>query len=97
VEAIPSWLQLEDAEGFVRELIDILRSGGTLKNNVLESKIAHLAIKDSYRRGDALNDSQIETLATDLLACENPHTAPDGKPTFDEISWSEWMRRMGGE
>ncbi len=97
VEAIPSWLQLEDAEGFVRELIDILRSGGTLKNNVLESKIAHLAIKDSYRRGDALNDSQIETLATDLLACENPHTAPDGKPTFDEISWNEWMRRMGGE
>jgi DNA mismatch repair ATPase MutL len=59
--------------------------------------VAQLAVKDSYRSGDALNTAQAESLAGALLECGNPHTAPDGKPTFTEMSWKEWDRRLGGE
>lgn len=97
VEAIPSWLQMEAAENFLRDLIDLLRQGGKRSGKILWEQVAQLAIKDSYRSGDALNEIQAVELAQALLRTENPHTAPDGKATLTEVSWSEWTRRLGGE
>ena len=97
VETIPAWLAMEDAENFIRDLIDLLRQRGKSAGAVIWEAVAQLAVKDSYRSGDALNLAQAEALAGTLLECGNPHTAPDGKPTFTEVSWKEWDRRLGGE
>ncbi|CAI8327076.1 MAG: DNA mismatch repair protein MutL [Opitutia bacterium UBA7350] len=97
VESIPNWLRLEDAESFVRDLIDLVRRGGKTASTVLWKQVAQLAVKDSYRSGDALNTQQAEQIAGKLLNCDNPHTAPDGKPTFTEVSWKEWEDRLGGD
>ena len=97
VESVPAWLRMEDAEGFVRDLIDLLRQRGKSAGTVIWEQVAQLAVKDSYRRSDALNKEQAEQLAGELLRCRNPHTAPDGKPTFTEVSWKEWERRLGGD
>ena len=97
LEAIPAWLAMEAAENFLRDLIDLLRQRGKCSEKILWEEIARLAIKDSYRSGDALNKIQATELAQALLRSENPHTAPDGKASFTEVSWAEWTRRLGGE
>jgi DNA mismatch repair protein MutL len=97
VESVPDWLRMADAENFIRDLIEMLRQRGKSEGTVLWERIAKLAVKDSYRSGDALNEQQATALVHELLACDNPHTAPDGKPTFTELSWKEWDRRLGGE
>ena len=99
VEALPAWLEPEQAEVFIRDMVDLLRQrGGSRKQSELVwESVAKLAVKGSYRRRDNLSEAAVQQLAEALLACETPHTSPFGKPTFSEISWSEWERRFGKE
>lgn len=97
IEAVPAWLAPEQAEPFVRDMVDMLRQrGGSRKQSELVwEAVAKLAVEGSYRRSDMMSDAAVQQLAEALLACETPHTSPFGKPTFSEISWSEWERRFG--
>ncbi|MDQ8194947.1 DNA mismatch repair endonuclease MutL [Coraliomargarita sp. SDUM461004] len=99
IEAVPAWLQPEQAEGFVRDMVDLLRQrGGSRKQNeLIWEAVAKLAVEGSYRRSDTTSEPAVQQLAESLLGCETPHTSPFGKPTFSEISWSEWERRFGKE
>ncbi len=99
IEALPAWLELEQAEGFVRDMVDLLRQrGGSRKQSeLIWESVAKLAVEGSYRRKDNVSEAAVQQLAEALLACETPHTSPFGKPTFSEISWSEWERRFGKE
>jgi DNA mismatch repair protein MutL len=97
IEAVPAWLEPEQAESFVRDMVDLLRQrGGSRKQSELAwEAVAKLAAEGSYRRSDTMSEAAVQKLAETLLACETPHTSPFGKPTFSEISWSEWERRFG--
>ncbi len=97
IEAVPAWLEPEQAESFVRDMVDLLRQrGGSRKQSELVwESVAKLAVEGSYRRSDLMSEAAVQHLAEALLACETPHTSPSGKPTFSEISWSEWERRFG--
>lgn len=97
IEAVPAWLAPKQAEPFVRDMVDMLRQrGGSRKQSELVwEAVAKLAVEGSYRRSDMMSDAAVQQLAEALLACETPHTSPFGKPTFSEISWSEWERRFG--
>ena len=99
IEALPAWLEPEQAEGFIRDMVDLLRQrGGSRKESeLIWESVAKLAVEGSYRRKDNLSEAAVQQLAEALLACETPHTSPFGKPTFSEISWSEWERRFGKE
>ncbi len=99
IGAVPVWLSEEQAENFIRDLVDMIRQrGDTRKGGELAwQAIAKLAVEGSYQKSDTIADSSIQQLVTDLLACETPHTSPFGKPTFSEVSWNEWERRLGGE
>ena len=99
IEAVPAWLDPEQAEAFVRDMVDLLRQrGGSRKQSELVwEAVAKLAVEGSYRRSDRMSEAAVQQLAEALLTCETPHTSPFGKPTFSEISWSEWERRFGKE
>jgi DNA mismatch repair protein MutL len=99
IEALPAWLEPEQAEGFIRDMVDLLRQrGGSRKQSELVwESVAKLAVEGSYRRKDTMSEAAVQQLAEALLACETPHTTPFGKPTFSEITWSEWERRFGKE
>ncbi|MFT6059037.1 MAG: DNA mismatch repair protein MutL [Lentimonas sp.] len=99
IEAVPTWLSPEQAEPFIRDLVDLIRQrGGMRKPSALDSDaIARLAVEGSYRRSDSLTDQAVEQLAKDLLSCDTPHTSPFGRPTFSEVSWNEWERRFGSD
>jgi DNA mismatch repair protein MutL len=78
-------------------MVDLLRQrGGSRQRGELAwEAVAKLAVGGSYRRSDLMSEAAIEQLAEALLRCETPHTSPAGKPTYSEISWSEWERRFG--
>lgn len=97
IEAVPAWLEPEQAEAFVRDMVDLLRQrGGSRKQSeLLWEAVAKLAVGGSYRRSDLMSEAAVQQMAEALLNCETPHTSPSGKPTFSEISWSEWERRFG--
>jgi DNA mismatch repair protein MutL len=97
IESVPAWLEPEQAESFVRDMVDLLRQrGGSRKQSELVwEAVAKLAVQGSYRRSDNMNEQAVQQLAEALLDCETPHSSPFGKPTLNEISWSEWERRFG--
>ena len=99
IEALPAWLEPEHAEGFIRDMVNLLRQRGGFRkeSELIWESVAKLAVGGSYRRKDNVSEATVQQLAEDLLACETPHTSPFGKPTFSEISWSEWERRFGKE
>jgi DNA mismatch repair protein MutL len=97
IEAIPAWLDPDKAEIFVRDMVDLLRQRGSSQkqSRLVWESVARLAAEGSYRRSDRLSEPAVQQLAMALLTCDTPHTAPSGKPTYTEISWSEWARRFG--
>jgi len=97
IESVPAWLSPDQAEEFIRDYIDLvrLRGGARAQGKVDSEALARIAVKDSYRRNDLLNESAVRQLANELLSCDTPHTSPFGKPTYSEITWSEWQRRFG--
>lgn len=99
IEAVPAWLTPEQAEPFIRDLVDLVRQrNGMRKQTALSwEAIAQLASQNSYRSSDTMTEQAVEQLAKDLLACDTPHTSPFGKPTFSEVSWNEWQRRFGSD
>ncbi len=99
IGAVPAWLNEDQAEVFVRDLVDLVRQRGDIrkKSELAWQAIAKLAVEGSYQRSDTISDKSIQQLANDLLTCETPHTSPFGKPTFSEVSWNEWERRLGSD
>ena len=57
--------------------------------------MAKLAVQNSYRRNQTLSTEALKRLPNQLFRCELPHSSPFGKPTFSEIDWAEWERRLG--
>jgi DNA mismatch repair protein MutL len=97
LSAIPDWLSEAQAEQFVRDLIDQLRISGAVKASQLPSWqiVAKLAVQNSYRRNQTLSTEELKRLPNQLFRCDLPHSSPFGKPTFSEIDWAEWERRLG--
>ncbi len=97
LEAIPAWLSPDESVAFLRDLIDRLRQrdNTSIQAETTWELVARLAAEGSYRRDDATNEESVNAMLDALMRCEIPHTSPFGKPTFSEISWQEWERRLG--
>lgn len=98
IEAVPDWLPPDRAERFLHDLVDELRQRGSMRRDdrIIWEQIASLAAQSSYQRSDRIPDEAVERLAEKLLRCEQPHSSPFGKPTYQEISWNELERKFGG-
>lgn len=98
IEAVPTWLPQDQAERFIRDLIDELRQRGETRRDerVVWERIASLAAKASFRSSDSIDAPGIERMVAELLQCRTPHSSPFGKPTYQEIAWNELERRFGG-
>ena len=96
IEAVPSWMQPEDAEAFLREVLGALREGSfPVKDPVLaRANLARMAASRAVRLPGAPGELEMLALATSLFDTRAPLTSPSGRPTFFEIGEAEMARRF---
>jgi DNA mismatch repair protein MutL len=96
IEAVPVWLEPEDAEVFLRDLIGLMREGRLdgRRADLAREELARLAAQKAVRLPVALPEAEALALVSQLFACRQPHTSPGGRPTHFELSRGELARRF---
>lgn len=97
IEAVPAWLSPEDAETFFGDVLALIRTGrgGGRKSALPHEEMAR--VSSSRAAAIATTDmtpAAMVHLVGELLRCETPHSNPQGRPTFVEISTAELARRF---
>ena len=96
IEAVPVWLEPADAEGFLRDIIGLMREGRIdgKPGDLSRDELARLAAQKAVRLPESLAEGEALALVAQLFACNQPHTSPAGRPTHFELSKGELSRRF---
>jgi|UniRef100_UPI00404B2AAA DNA mismatch repair protein MutL len=96
VEALPAWMEPGDVEGFMRDLLGLLRDGRLQGKNVdlAREELARLAVAKAVRLPEIARETEIRALLGQLLATSHPLTNPAGRPTYIELNHAELARRF---
>ncbi|HPF15255.1 MAG TPA: DNA mismatch repair endonuclease MutL, partial [Planctomycetota bacterium] len=83
VHGLPNRLRNPDAEGVVRDLIEILVREGKLPQaeDVIEEVLHSAACRSSIMAGDVLSESDIQSLLVRASELESDQTCPHSRPT----------------
>lgn len=97
VDSLPTFLPATDAAGFLREVIDSLRtvSSSSSALRLGEDMIAKTVCRHAVKANDPLRYLEVEKLIRDLLECELPYCCPHGRPTMIQISHLELEKKFG--
>ena len=82
VRAIPAFMSLEEAEGFLKDMFSSLDEKPDLTNTKTLERIIMRSCKSAVKGGDLLKKEEIDALMADLKKCVNPFSCPHGRPTF---------------
>lgn len=95
---IPDWLKIENAEQFIKDLIDQLRTRGAFSKNpnqeISWENIAQVAIQNYHFNKPDQNSMTLEHLPDLLFKCTDPLVNPLGKSIFLELDWNEIEKRI---
>jgi DNA mismatch repair protein MutL len=96
IEALPTWLEPETAELFLRDIIGLMREGrlDEKRTELAEEELARLAALKAVRLPETVNEPEALALVAQLFACTQPHTSPLGRPTHFELSRGELAKRF---
>ena len=96
VEAVPAWMELADAEPFLRDLIGAFREGTIPDHNteLARDELARLAAAKAVRLPEAASEPELRGLVAQLFATRTPLTNPAGRPTYIELNHGELARRF---
>ncbi len=82
ITEIPMFMDISEAEDFVRDFISSIDEETDLKSQKTIDRLASKACKSAVKANDSLSDAETAQLIRDLEACENPFSCPHGRPTF---------------
>lgn len=97
IEAVPLWTNHDVAEAFIRDCISQIRDKRLDPNrrDVAMKTFARMAARRFGRNPDAITHDDGLPLAQRLMACNQPLTCPDGKPTLHELTGNDLGRIFG--
>ena len=97
LDALPPFVKVKDAKGFVLSLIDELKAAGQGVNSMRlgEAMVIMTVCRQAIKANDALAGSELEKLLEDLRRCTMPYTCPHGRPTLIEMSYPELEKKFG--
>jgi DNA mismatch repair protein MutL len=97
LDAVPSWLEAGEAEGFLRDLLGEMarREGDFAKPHLAAEALARLAVRRGRHRTDALSDAELADLVDRLFRTGQPGTDPLGRRTYVELADGDLDRRLG--
>ena len=82
---IPMFMELSEAEDFVNEFIDSIKTSTDIKNTVVVNKLIMMSCKAAVKANDKLSRNEVDTLISNLSLCKNPFSCPHGRPTFIKL------------
>lgn len=96
IEGVPAWLEAEDVEVFVRDLVGLIRQGrlSGSKPDLAGETLAKAAALRLAGRSSIPDEETIAALVEGLFSCEIPQSSPSGRPTYIELDSSELNRRF---
>jgi len=96
IESVPTWLEPEGAERFLRDVLALMRDGRVDERNarLADEELARLAAQKAVRLPETVSEPDALALVAQLFACAQPHTSPAGRPTHFELSRGELARRF---
>ena len=83
---IPYFMELSEAETFLKEFLEAAESGQVLQNTVVIDKLITRSCKAAIKAHDKLSPEGREQLLADLAECRNPFSCPHGRPTCIRFS-----------
>jgi DNA mismatch repair protein MutL len=97
LDALPPFVKVKDAKGFVLTLIDELKAVGQGVNSMRlgEAMVIMTVCRQAIKANDALAGPELEKLLEDLRHCTMPYTCPHGRPTLIEMSYLELEKKFG--
>jgi len=97
IEAVPTWMEPADAEGFVRDFLGQVREGRFHENNLdlMREELARLAVSRAMRLPANPNEEELRALIDELFATAHPLTSPAGRPTYVELNHTALSRLLG--
>ncbi|MGJ8696393.1 MAG: DNA mismatch repair endonuclease MutL [Verrucomicrobiaceae bacterium] len=96
VGSVPSFLKLDEARGFVLELVDAILDhdiGGRVKRLTYEGFAQKVAVTGA--RYQKWSMAEVDQLLRELFRCDLPYCDPAGRPTLVQISFQELARKFG--
>jgi DNA mismatch repair protein MutL len=97
IQALPAWLEPEDALAFVRDLLAEMarREGDFGRPSLAYDALAKIAVNKARRKGDSLSDAELMELVQSLFRTAQPGTCPRGRRTYVEWTDADLTRRFG--
>jgi len=86
ITEIPTFMELGEAEDFLRDFVYNLEKSTDFKNTVVIDKLIMKSCKSAVKAHDHLSKEEIDALIKDLKNCVNPFSCPHGRPTFIKLS-----------
>ena len=83
VRETPLWMQVQNEEQFIQDLIDRIMDEKKIELTQLKKHaLATLACHSSIRFNRVLSKEEMEETIRRLMMCENPYHCPHGRPTY---------------
>ena len=97
IQALPAWLEPEDALAFVRDLLAEMarREGDFGRPSLAYDALAKIAVIKARRKGDSLSDAELMELVQALFRTVQPGSCPRGRRTYVEWTDADLTRRFG--
>ena len=92
INGIPTYMEIGEAEDFVRYFLDNIETEGDIKNITVIDKLITRSCKSAVKANDALAPEEQLALMKELAACGNPFSCPHGRPTFIRLTRYEIER-----
>ncbi len=99
VKAVPGLLAKKQITSLVQGIVETLMEKGDtgVKEQWLENCLISMACHHAVQANRSMSHKEMETLVTDLFACENPFHCPHGRPTmvsFDKTRMEKLFKRV---
>jgi len=96
IESVPAWLEVGDAEQFLKDMIAALREENltSLGLSFIQEHVAKMAALKQVAKGVESKDIKPQVLVDDLFATKKPLISPRGRPVFFELDQAELNRRF---
>ncbi|MBQ1826041.1 MAG: DNA mismatch repair protein MutL, partial [Firmicutes bacterium] len=86
ITEIPMFMEIGEADLFLKEFIANLKDNKTMRNTVVINKLITMSCKAAIKAHDKLSLNEMKALLKDLAQCRNPFSCPHGRPTAIKMS-----------